>query len=103
MLKATRNMLPGSTNVILRVLLATGVLMAAGVSAAQETTLTAKSEPPVRARLLDDVPDYGSILKNQWSTTVRPETFESEAGHYGLLTENATPRPITLEESIALA
>jgi outer membrane protein TolC len=102
MLKATRNMLPGSTNVMLRVLLATGVLMAAGVGTAEDDGVP-KSDQPVRTRLLDEVPDYGKILKNQWSTTVRPETFEGEAGHYGLLTENTSPRPITLEESIALA
>jgi outer membrane protein TolC len=102
MLKATRDMLPGSTKVKLRILLAACVLMAAGVCAAEDDGVP-KSDQPVRVRLLDEVPDYGSILKNQWSTTVRPETFESEAAHYGLLRENATQRPITLEESIALA
>jgi len=68
--------------------------------------VAAAEEPPtdsLRVRLLDEVPNYPAILKEQWSTTVRPSTFESEAAHYGLLTETATPRSITLEESIALA
>jgi outer membrane protein TolC len=90
----------GSTNVMLRVLLATCALTAAGVCAAEDTP---PPSPSVRTRLLDEVPNYGKILKDQWSTTVRPESFEREAGHYGLLKENNAPRPITLEESISLA
>jgi outer membrane protein len=56
-----------------------------------------------RTQMLDIVPDYAKILRDQWTTTVRPERFEREAGHYGLLTDTGAPRRITLEESIALA
>jgi outer membrane protein TolC len=65
----------------------------------------AEDAPPdeVRSELLDQVPNYPAILKEQWSTTVRPEPFEREASHYGLLGDTGTPRPITLEESISLA
>ena len=85
--------------VAVRILLAACVVAAAGAVAAEE------SPPPdsVRVRLLDEVPNYGKILKEQWSTGVRPESFEQEAGHYGLLGDNAAPRAITLEESIGLA
>jgi outer membrane protein len=86
--------------VTVRVLLAACLVAAGGAAAAQETTPT---PDPVRVRMLDEVPNYGKILKEQWSTTVRPESFEREAGHYGLLGDNATPRAITLQESIALA
>jgi outer membrane protein len=86
--------------VTVRVLLAACFVAAGGAAAAQDTTPT---PDPVRVRMLDVVPDYGKILKDQWSTTVRPESFEREAGHYGLLGDNATPRAITLQESIALA
>ena len=81
-----------------RILLAACIVAAAGAVAAEEP-------PPdsVRVRLLDEVPDYAKVLKDQWSTTVRPETFEREAGHYGLLADTVAPRPITLEESIGLA
>src|SRR5215472_2003018 len=99
MLKATRNMRWGSTRVG-RVLLVACVVNVAGVSAAEDIPPTPAS---MRVRLLDEVPDYATVLRNQWSTTVRPETFEREAGHYGLLTETNAPRPITLEESISLA
>ncbi len=61
------------------------------------------SSQQLRVEMLDEVPNYPAILKNQWSTKVRPETFESEAAHYGLLGDNGASRPITLEESIALA
>jgi len=53
--------------------------------------------------MLNEVPDYGKILKDQWTTGVRPESFEQEAAHYGLLGDTGAPRPITLQESIGLA
>jgi outer membrane protein TolC len=84
-----------------RILLAACFVAAAGTVAAEEQP--PPPPDPVRVRLLDEVPDYAKILRNQWSRTVRPETFEREAAHYGLLGEGATPRLITLEESIALA
>lgn len=83
----------------LRTLLAACVVAAAAAAAAQEP-----AEPgSVRTRMLDDVPDFGTILKDQWSRDIRIDSFEREAGHYGLLSERGTPRPITLNESIALA
>src|SRR5262245_36701376 len=80
------------------------VILAAVVAAAEEPPPPEQPPPdPVRVRLLDEVPNYPQILKEQWSTTVRPSTFEGEATHYGLLSDTTAPRPITLEESIALA
>jgi outer membrane protein len=81
-----------------RILLTACVIALTGVGAAEEPP-----PDPVRVRLLDDVPNYAKVLKDQWSTTIRPAYTEREAAHYGLLTDKATPRAITLEESIALA
>ena len=85
--------------VLVRRLLAACVVAMAAAVAAQEPP----ARDPVRVRMLDEVPNYGRILKDQWSTQIRPETFEREAGHYGLLSQDAVARPITLNESIALA
>ncbi len=82
-----------------RILLAACIVAAAGAVAAEEPP----PPDPVRVRLLDEVPNYPQILRDQWRTGVRPETFEREAAHYGLLGDTAAPRQITLEESIALA
>lgn len=75
-----------------------GIAMVVQPAAAADTP-----SDQLRVEMLDEVPNYPAILKEQWSRTVRPETFEREAGHYGLLGDTSTPRPITLEESIALA
>lgn len=82
-----------------RILLTACVIALTGVVAAEEPP----PPDPVRVRLLDEVPNYPQILKDSWSTGVRPETFEREASHYGLLSERIGPRAITLEESIGLA
>jgi len=91
-------MLGRFTTVLRPVSLAVLAACAAGMSVAQDAP-----PDPLRVQLLDDVPNYAQILKEQWSTTVRPSDFEREATHYGLLSDADTPRPITLEESIALA
>ena len=76
--------------VVVRMLLAACLVAAGGAAAAQDTTPT---PDPVRVRMLDVVPDYGKILKEQWSTTVRPESFENILGGNaatGAATENTT-------------
>lgn len=87
--------LGGTLRVAIVALLVAGI---AGAAAAVEPT-----PDPVRARLLNRVPHYGKVLREQWSSEVAPADFEDEAAHYGLLDETAQPRSITLEESIALA
>jgi outer membrane protein len=83
----------------LRTFLAACVVATAAAAAAQEP-----AEPgSVRTRMLDDVPDYGRILKDQWSRDIRVDTFEREAAHYGQLAERGEMQAITLNESIALA
>jgi outer membrane protein len=82
-----------------RILVAVCVVAASGAMAEDESP----PPDPLRVRMLDEVPNYARILRDQWSTAIRPETFEREAGHYGLLSQDAAPRPITLNESIALA
>ncbi len=86
-----------------RAAVAAWIVATACVAAAQETATPSPGPDPVRVRMLDEVPNYGKILHEQWSTTVRPSTFESEAAHYGLLGDKNAPQPITLKESIALA
>ena len=56
-----------------------------------------------REYLLGDAPNYFTILRDQWRPTLRPERFDADRGNYGMLGDSATPRPITLTESIALA
>jgi outer membrane protein TolC len=82
-----------------RILLAACIVAAAGAGRAEDSP----PPDPVRVRLLDEVPNYAKLLKENWSSTVPPATFEGEASHYGLLVDKAGPRAITLEESIALA
>src|SRR5215468_7118969 len=91
-------------------MMAVRILLAAYVVAAASAVADEGSPPPeapppdpVRVRMLNEVPDYGKILKDQWTTGVRPESFEQEAAHYGLLGDTGAPRPITLQESIGLA
>lgn len=83
------------------------VLVLSALSALAVAVGSARAEDmsgaQLRVQMLDEIPNYPAILKNQWNRSVRPESFESEAGHYGLLTDTSAPRPITLEESIALA
>jgi len=89
---------------MVRILFAACIAVAAcAVFAEEPPPAEAPPSEPVRVRLLDEVPNYPAILKEQWSTTVRPATFEGEAAHYGLLNDASAPRPITLEESVALA
>jgi outer membrane protein TolC len=103
MLKATVD-IRRNTTMVVRILFAACIAFAAGAAFAEEPpALEAPPPDPVRVRLLDEVPNYPAILKEQWSTTVRPSSFEREATHYGLLNDVSTPRPITLEESVALA
>jgi outer membrane protein TolC len=84
--------------VVRRILLVACVVALAAAVAAQDAP-----PDPLRVRLLDDVPNYAKVLKDQWSTTIRPVDDHGVAGHYGLLRGQAEPRAITLEESIALA
>lgn len=85
---------------LMRILLLAACVLGPAVMRAEEP-LTAPD--PTRVRLLDEVPNYPTILRDQWSSGVPADTFEREQGNYGLLSETAGPRPITLEESIALA
>jgi outer membrane protein TolC len=86
-----------------RAVLTVWIVAAAGIAAAEDAATPPAGPDPVRVRMLDEVPNYAKILRDQWSTAVRPATFESEAGHYGLLGDKNAPQPITLKESIALA
>lgn len=83
-----------------RMLLGAALLVAAAAAVDAEEALTGDG---TREYLLDDVPNWGAVLRDQWSATVPAGRFDDERGNFGLLGEAATPRPITLAESIALA
>lgn len=56
-----------------------------------------------REYLLDEVPNFPTIIRDQWSNRIPTSPFDSQRSNYGLLRENLPERPITLTESIALA
>jgi len=56
-----------------------------------------------REYLLDEVPNFPTIIRDQWSNRIPTSPFETQRSNYGLLRENLPERPITLTESIALA
>jgi outer membrane protein TolC len=56
-----------------------------------------------REYLLDEVPNFPTIIRDQWSNRIPTSPFDTQRSNYGLLRENLPERPITLTESIALA
>ena len=56
-----------------------------------------------REYILDDVPNFPTILKDQWSNRVPTTSFDGGRSNYGLLSEDMPNRQVTLAESIALA
>jgi outer membrane protein len=85
---------------MLRRISVVALLLLAAAAPAANVTLSSDGS---REYLLDEVPNYATILRDQWSNRVPSDSFESERGSYGRLGENVAPRQITLEESIALA
>ncbi|MBX3028345.1 TolC family protein [bacterium] len=88
-------------------LLASAICLAAAWAGAEEP-LTGDAPAPrgagaTREYLLEDVPNFPTILKDQWSSRVPTTPFDGGRSNYGLLSENEAERQITLAESIALA
>lgn len=88
----------------MRAILARGVLLLAVCVA----TAWAQAEEPLtgdstREYLLDEVPNFPTILQDQWSNRIPTGPFDSQRSNYGLLKQDLPERPITLTESIALA
>lgn len=86
------------TGMLRRLMLAATLTLAAPVAGQDDLTGSA-----TRSYLLDDLPNRFSVLPDQWRPTLRPERYDADRGNYGMLADSATPRPITLTESIALA
>ncbi|MEO8604788.1 MAG: TolC family protein [bacterium] len=84
----------------MRRLLVPALLLAAAATYGADVSLNSDG---TREHLLDDAPNYGIILRDQWSNRVPGDSYESERSSYGRLSEDVAPRPITLAESIALA
>jgi outer membrane protein TolC len=89
----------------MRAILARGVLllavcMAAALAQAEDEPLNGDAS---REYLLDEVPNFPTILKDQWSNRIPTGPFDSQRSNYGLLKQDLPERPITLTESIALA
>ena len=56
-----------------------------------------------REYILEDVPNFPTILKDQWSSRVPQTSFDGGRSNYGLLSEDMPNQQVTLAESIALA
>ena len=78
------------------------LLLCTGVQGRAENGVPAP--PPTDVKLLDEVPDYASVLAHQWRDGVPEDVTEAEAStnNYGLLL-NAAMQPTTLGDCIALA
>ena len=83
-----------------RLIIAAVVCIASALAWAQEEPLDGDS---MRTYLLEDVPNYPTILRDQWSNRIPTGPFDTQRSNYGLLSEDMPERPITLAESIALA
>lgn len=83
-----------------RRLLVTAALCAVAAVAWADEPLNSDA---TREYILDDVPNFPTLLKDQWSNRVPTTPFDGGRSNYGLLSENIPERPITLAESIALA
>ncbi len=82
-----------------RLLLASAICAVASLACADEPL----NGDATREYLLEDVPNFPTILKHQWSGRVPTGPYDVQGNNYGLLADNAAERPITLAESIALA
>src|SRR5215212_7695428 len=56
-----------------------------------------------REYILEEVPNFPTLLKDQWSNRVPTTPFDGGRSNYGMLSEDMPERQITLAESIALA
>jgi outer membrane protein TolC len=83
-----------------RLLVAAVLCIAAPLAWAEDAPLNGDS---MREYLLDDVPNWGQVLGDQWSDRIPTGPFDTGRSNYGLLNEDMAERPITLAESIALA
>ena len=84
-----------------------GFALAAVVSA-QEPTPTpgpAPAPPPRDVRLLDEVPNYAQILKDQWREGVPEDVTRAEQAseYYGRLVDLGTTQGLSLNDCVALA
>jgi len=83
-----------------------GAILAGPVSAETPPSTPTPAPKPEDVHLLDDIPDYVSALRDQWSGSDMPagmEGFVTDTEHYGLLRELTEPKALTLDDCIALA
>jgi len=88
--------------------LAVGGLVVATAVSAQEPTPTAapaQAPPPRDVHLLDDVPNYAQILKDQWRAGVPADVTRAEdsSEYYGRLVDLGTTQGLSLTDCVALA
>ncbi|HSP99935.1 MAG TPA: TolC family protein [Candidatus Dormibacteraeota bacterium] len=82
-----------------RLLLASAICLAAAWAWAEDPL----NGDATREYILEDVPNFPTILKDQWSSRVPTTPFDGGRSNYGLLSEAEPEREVTLAESIALA
>ena len=83
-------------------------LLATTIVSAQEPTPTPAPAPapqPRDVRLLDEVPNYAEILKDQWKAGVPADVTSAEESseYYGRLVDLGTTQGLSLNDCIALA
>ena len=83
-------------------------LLATTIVSAQEPTPTPAPAPapqPRDVRLLDEVPNYAEILKDQWKAGVPADVTSAEGSseYYGRLVDLGTTQGLSLNDCIALA
>ena len=77
----------------------------AATGVAQEAPLVEPTPDLTRVKLLDEVPNYGVVLADQWRNGSRLDDLEigRSGANYGRLVEVGDVRSMTLQECIALA
>jgi outer membrane protein TolC len=84
-----------------------GLVLTTVVLAEEPTAAPAPAQapPPRDVRLLDEVPNYAQILKDQWSAGVPADVTRAEESseYYGRLVDVGTTQGLSLNDCIALA
>src|SRR5262245_10605345 len=85
---------------------AAALLLARGATALAQDELVAQPVPtPSVQLLLDEVPNYAEVLRNQWSAQLPADVLaaETDIEAYGRLLDTEPDQSVSLDECVALA